>query len=56
MLHEDLTGEDICFFLKENPKTAHIPVVVPSVLDNPVLSDKLKNFHFMPKPFDLLLK
>jgi len=50
-----LDGFEVCRRLKQNPLTAHLPVVIITALDQP--SDRLKGLEagaddFLTKPFD----
>jgi DNA-binding response OmpR family regulator len=47
-------GDSLCFSLKSNPSTNHIPIIlISAAYDLEELAGKCKADAFIPKPFDL---
>lgn len=54
LLSNKITGSDICIELKANDKTAHIPFILTSAVNNlPELAKKCCADRYIEKPFDI---
>lgn len=54
LLSSRITGSDICIELKANEKTAHIPCVLTSAVNNlPEVAKKCCADRYIEKPFDI---
>jgi len=48
----EMSGWEVLQRLRNHPKTAQIPVIICSVLNNPVLAYSLGASLFLPKPIN----
>lgn len=54
LLNTHLTGSDICVALKANERTAHIPFILTSAVNNlPEVAKKCCADRYIEKPFDI---
>ncbi|RZL17143.1 MAG: response regulator [Pedobacter sp.] len=54
LLNSATTGSDICIALKANAKTAHIPFILTSAVNNlPEVAEKCCPDEYIEKPFDI---
>jgi CheY-like chemotaxis protein len=47
----DMDGFEVCKAIRENPQTAHIPVIMLSAVSDQVRDSTVRIEDYMPKPF-----